>query len=58
VAIVLAQIVLGIATLLNQAPLALAALHQAGAVALLAAGLWNVFELSRAAADYAAAASA
>jgi cytochrome c oxidase assembly protein subunit 15 len=58
VAIVLAQIVLGIATLLNQAPLALAALHQAGAVALLAAGLWNVFELSRAAADYAAVASA
>jgi cytochrome c oxidase assembly protein subunit 15 len=58
VAIVLAQIVLGIATLLNQAPLALAALHQAGAVALLAAGLWNVFELSRAPLDYAAAASA
>ncbi|HWY16872.1 MAG TPA: COX15/CtaA family protein [Rhizomicrobium sp.] len=58
VAIVVAQIVLGIATLLNQAPLALAASHQAGAVALLAAGLWHVFELSRAAPPYAAAASA
>jgi cytochrome c oxidase assembly protein subunit 15 len=58
VAIVLAQIVLGIATLLNQAPLALAASHQAGAVALLAGGLWHVFELSRAAPPYAAAASA
>ena len=58
VAIVLAQIVLGIATLLNQSPLALAASHQAGAVALLAAGLWNVFEHSRAAPHYTADASA
>jgi len=48
----------GIATLLNQSPLALAASHQAGAVALLAAGLWNVFEHSRAAPHYTADASA
>ena len=43
-AIVLVQIALGVVTLLNQAPLALAALHQATAVALLAAALWNAFE--------------
>jgi cytochrome c oxidase assembly protein subunit 15 len=42
-ALVLIQIALGIFTLLNQAPLALAALHQATAVALLAAALWNAF---------------
>jgi heme a synthase len=35
------QAALGIATLLAAAPLALAALHQAGAVLLLAAALWN-----------------
>jgi cytochrome c oxidase assembly protein subunit 15 len=44
-ALVLVQIALGIFTLLNQAPLALAALHQATAVALLAAALWNAFEV-------------
>jgi heme a synthase len=49
VAIVLLQIVLGIATLLNQAPLALAALHQATAVTVFAAALWNAYEISGAA---------
>ena len=38
------QATLGIITLLNQARLALAALHQAIAVALFAAALWNAFE--------------
>lgn len=42
-AIVLFQVGLGIVTLLNQAPLVLAALHQATAVALFAAALWNAF---------------
>jgi len=46
-ATVVVQIILGIATLLQQAPLPLAALHQATAVAILAAALWNTFELSR-----------
>ncbi|HEX4077364.1 MAG TPA: COX15/CtaA family protein [Rhizomicrobium sp.] len=50
VAIVLVQVVLGIATLLNQVPLALAALHQAAAVAVFAAALWNAYEISGAAA--------
>jgi cytochrome c oxidase assembly protein subunit 15 len=45
-AIVLVQVALGVATLLNQAPLALAALHQATAVAVFAAALWNAFEIS------------
>ena len=58
IAIVLLQIVLGIATLLNQAPLALAILHQAGAVALLAAALWTAFELSPNLLDHAADARA
>lgn len=43
-ATVLVQIPLGILTLLNGAPLPLAALHQAIAVALLGAALWNAFE--------------
>jgi cytochrome c oxidase assembly protein subunit 15 len=47
VAIVGVQIALGIATLVNQAPLVLAALHQITAVALFAAALWYAFELSR-----------
>ncbi|HLY05404.1 MAG TPA: COX15/CtaA family protein [Rhizomicrobium sp.] len=47
-AIVGLQIALGIVTLLNQAPLWLAALHQATAVALFAAALWNAFKVSRA----------
>jgi cytochrome c oxidase assembly protein subunit 15 len=46
IAVVLMQIALGIVTLLNQSPLALAALHQATAVAVFAAALWNAFELS------------
>jgi cytochrome c oxidase assembly protein subunit 15 len=41
------QVMLGVATLLNQAPVALAALHQATAVALLSAALWHAFEVSR-----------
>ena len=41
------QIMLGIATLLNQAPVALAGLHQATAVALLSAALWHAFELTQ-----------
>jgi len=45
-AIVLLQIALGVATLLAQAPLPLAALHQAVALAVFAAALWNAFELS------------
>jgi heme a synthase len=46
IAAVLVQIALGIATLLNQAPLLLAALHQATAVAVFAAALWNAFEVA------------
>ena len=38
-----AQIALGIATLLNQAPLTLSALHQTTALALLSAALWHAF---------------
>jgi len=40
------QIVLGIATLLNQAPVALAALHQVTAAALFAAAIWHAQSLS------------
>ena len=47
-AIVCLQVALGIVTLLNQAPLALAALHQATAVALFAAALWNALEAQHA----------
>jgi len=39
------QIALGIATLLNQAPILLSALHQLTALALLSAALWNAFEV-------------
>ena len=53
-----AQVALGIATLLNQAPLVLATLHQATAVALFGTALWNAFELSRPAGLYSVAASA
>ncbi len=42
------QVALGIATLVNGVPLALAALHQAGAVLLLSVSLWLTFELRRA----------
>jgi cytochrome c oxidase assembly protein subunit 15 len=41
------QIALGIATLLNQAPILLSALHQLTALALLSAALWHAFELRR-----------
>jgi cytochrome c oxidase assembly protein subunit 15 len=58
VAVIAVQIVLGIVTLLNQAPLALAVIHQAVAVAAIATALWNAFELSASAANYAAAESA
>lgn len=43
-AMVLIQIALGIATLLNQAPLALSAMHQLSAVALFATALWNAYQ--------------
>lgn len=39
------QVALGIATLLLQVPVSLAALHQAGAVVLFTTALWLVFEL-------------
>jgi heme a synthase len=41
------QIALGIATLLNQAPILLSALHQLTALALLSAALWHAFEMGR-----------
>jgi cytochrome c oxidase assembly protein subunit 15 len=44
---VLAQIVLGIWTLLAHVPIPLALLHQAGAVAVLAAALWHWHRLRR-----------
>lgn len=44
-AITALQIVLGIVTLLSQAPVALAALHQATAVALYAASVWHAHAL-------------
>ncbi|HTW34316.1 MAG TPA: COX15/CtaA family protein [Rhizomicrobium sp.] len=40
------QIALGIVTLLNQAPVALAALHQATAVALFASAVWHAQSLN------------
>jgi len=46
-AIALLQAGLGIATLLAVVPVPLAALHQAGAVALLGAGVWAAHALSR-----------
>ena len=45
------QIVLGIATLLFQAPLALAALHQFVAALLFGTAVWHAFELRQAAAN-------
>ncbi len=39
------QIVLGIFTLLHQAPVALSALHQATAAALFSAAVWHAFEM-------------
>ena len=58
IAIVSFQVALGIAMLLDQVPLALAALHQAAAVALFGTALWNAFELSRPDRIYSVAASA
>lgn len=46
-AITCLQVVLGIVTLLNQAPLPLAALHQATAVALYASAVWHAHSLRR-----------
>jgi len=43
--ITLTQIALGIATLLNQAPILLSALHQLTALALLSAALWHAFKM-------------
>ncbi|HWA29879.1 MAG TPA: COX15/CtaA family protein [Rhizomicrobium sp.] len=43
--VTLVQIALGVATLLNQVPDALGALHQFTAVALLASALWHAYEL-------------
>jgi cytochrome c oxidase assembly protein subunit 15 len=47
-ALVVFQVVLGIVTLLTQAPLALAAAHQVTAAALFCAAVWQVFELRHA----------
>ncbi len=44
--LVLIQISLGIATLLNQVPIPLAAIHQITAVALFSAALWHAYETS------------
>jgi len=44
---VIIQVSLGIATLLLQVPAALGALHQAGALLLFSAVLFNVYALSR-----------
>lgn len=41
----IAQLALGVATLLLVVPIALAALHQAGAMVLLSLGLWALLEL-------------
>lgn len=46
VAIVAAQIMLGILTLLNQVPIPLAAVHQITAVALYCAAIWHFYETS------------
>ncbi len=56
--VVLLQIVLGILTLLNQVPIALAALHQITAVALFSTAIWHAYELSGARAPQPLAASA
>jgi cytochrome c oxidase assembly protein subunit 15 len=45
IVIVAGQVVLGIETLLNRAPIALSAIHQAMAVALLATALWHFYEV-------------
>ena len=45
--VVLVQIALGIVTLLELVPIPLAAMHQATAVLVFAAAIWNVFEVAR-----------
>ena len=45
--VALAQLGLGVATLLLAVPIPLAALHQAGAMLLLSVALWALFETSR-----------
>jgi heme a synthase len=45
---ILIQVALGIATLLDEVPLTLAALHQATAVAVFATAIWNAFEVQNA----------
>jgi cytochrome c oxidase assembly protein subunit 15 len=54
-AAMLLQILLGIAILVSQVPVPLAALHQATAVALFASAVWHAFEISRAERVHAAA---
>ena len=44
--VVLLQILLGILTLFNQVPIALAALHQITAVFLFSTAIWHAYELS------------
>jgi heme a synthase len=46
-AVVAAQIVFGVLTILHQVPLSLALIHQGGALILLATALWNVHVLLR-----------
>jgi cytochrome c oxidase assembly protein subunit 15 len=44
-AVALAQVALGIATLLHQVPIGLALVHQGGALVLLTAALWHLHRL-------------
>jgi heme a synthase len=44
---VIIQLALGISTLLLQVPVVLGALHQAGALLLFSAVLFNIYALSR-----------
>ena len=45
--VTLFQVALGVVTLLNQVPVALAALHQVVAASLFCAAVWHAFELHR-----------
>lgn len=47
VLVTILQLLLGIETLLHQAPVALSALHQTTALLLFSAGVWHAFELGR-----------
>jgi cytochrome c oxidase assembly protein subunit 15 len=53
--VVLLQILLGITTLVTQAPVALAAVHQAAAAALFATAVWHAYEVSRSRVPHSAA---